>query len=394
MKKIILFITIVILLAANPAVISGESEPDKTPEDRMLNDLLGYIYQTEKIFGDILWTLNSIEKFDSNRSWDNLQIARASSTIALNHLSQLELFEMEMTFDDETALMDSGIDVSFMENLHQIFDSDKTTSITAIKSLYNSVMDDVFLQKDWQIVMSKISFYKKSTEIYLQDLANTADWTLASINKAEVTELFNNLLAEYCPLTHKYQAETLETPEAIEKAENELLDELEALTLEYNKIVGAKTNRVNYLSYILEKGDLSELGKDLQPITDMPPVLFYPEWYDDNDYFYFWTKNDEILPSPLPGTDIDTAPDGCRIRIDGVSKEDFWDYVIEIEEAGLPAFDISEENGKISVFYDYFGSGFAFFWEEEIVTIFLTDNQICFVPRWYLPTLNAMAPNY
>ena len=42
----------------------------------MLNDLLAYIYNREIICSDIKWILDSFEKFDRERTWESLQIAR------------------------------------------------------------------------------------------------------------------------------------------------------------------------------------------------------------------------------------------------------------------------------------------------------------------------------
>lgn len=62
----------VILIAACFVFAPGKSCAEDTSEIRLLNDLIGHIYVTEKICGDIQWALDYIDRFDRKRNWENL----------------------------------------------------------------------------------------------------------------------------------------------------------------------------------------------------------------------------------------------------------------------------------------------------------------------------------
>ncbi len=386
-KNPVLVIMMLILLTFFLLPASGEAETDSTAVDRFVNDLLNYVYRSEIMYGDHQWTLDAFERFDRERSWESLQMARASLALARNEISKLKLPPMEMTFEDQDELMEMGIDSGFMENVPASFNTNKTFLLNSCLDLHYKIMDQVFLRREWRISMEYVDLCQRIIDSDIQYLANTVDWVLMSINDEDITMKVDGLLAEYCPLTQAHRMENLDSPEKIESITNELLDNLSLLVIELNKTLGESENNINYLEDILISGDLSLLEADLMDISGMPPVLFYPEWFDDEDIYYYWKENDEIQPAPLPRTELDRIPDGCLINIDGVSQEDFFLYLLEIDDAGVPYPDISDNDEEIMTIFEFGGSSFAFRWENESVSILMSKNPICFVPAWYLPAV-------
>ncbi len=93
---------------------------------------------------------------------------------------------------------------------------------------------------------------------------------------------------------------------------------------------------------------------------------------------------------PAAGTVLERIPDGCRIKIPGVSKDEVEDYRQELENTGLPSLTSSEENGKLTILYGIYDSVFALIWQEDSVSILMTENHpVCFVPRWHPAAKNA-----
>ena len=392
MNKILLFAVSSALLAVFCfAPVSAETGTSDTPEVRFLNDFLGYIYQSEIMYGDVLWALEAFDRFDQERDWESLQLARASLALARKEISGLKLPQQVMTLQDQIDLMQAGIDISFMESIDDQFQGEQTAMSNACVNLHFGIMDNVFLQRQWKIRMRHAAVLKKTVEADIRYLANNVDWVLASLDDEETTKQFTELLAVYCPLVHAYQSEELGTPESIESEADQILNQLDAIGLEDAEILGALTNNLNYFSDILERGELAELGKDMTEISDMPPVLFYPEWFNDRSIYYYWKENGEILPDPVPGTVLDRIPDGCLIKMEGVTQEAFSDYLTEVREAGLPYSEIEEDEGKLTAYYEYFDSVFAMIWENGKVSVYMMENPICFVPRWYLPALQAIS---
>ena len=104
-------------------VFHGQAVAETQAETRMLNDLLGYLYNCEMIYSDLLWALDAFDKFDAQKNWENLQFARASLEIAKSDIQKRKAPAPEMTAEDKKDFMKRGIDLSFLETVNLLKDS-------------------------------------------------------------------------------------------------------------------------------------------------------------------------------------------------------------------------------------------------------------------------------
>ena len=343
----------------------------------MLNDLLAYIYNREIICSDIKWILDSFEKFDRERTWESLQIARQD-------IIKCELPALEMTQDDIKKLMNHKIDVNFLGNLGLVFKAEKTSELNTCLNLNNHIMRDVFFIDDWTISMRHAAITRQIIDYNFQYLANMADWVLTNIKNPAETKKFEILLAKYCPETRAKQRKIPDTLNNIEASAQKILDNIELLVMEQTKILGASNNRFNMLKYALGKKNLENFKQNLMTISNMPPVIFSPEWFSDSEIFYFWRENNKIQPTPSPRSEITRIPDICRIKIKGVSLDKVKSYQQELNNNGFKSLGVKEEADKFTIFYKIQESSFAIIWEKEQVTIFMNKNPVCFMPILYL----------
>lgn len=368
---------------------SEKSEKGNTAEERMLNDLADYIYRCETIYGDLLWVLDYFEKFNGDKTWENLQFARAALADAKLYVSAYSLSESQMSREDQRELLRRGIDVSFLESRESDFKNEQTTTTNFYNNLQYGIMDGVFLEDHWELSMQLVTVLKELTACDIQYLANEADWVLASLNDDELTEKFCSLTERYCPMTRACQASVLKSSEKIEEETADLLDQIDALLLERAGIIGAHENRRNKLKELLEKEEYASIGENLAEISEMPFTLSYPSWYDDEDYFYYWKEDGEVVGKPAPGTALERIPDGCQITINGVKKQELLDYQTELETSGLTSIGSTEKDGKLTALYEHGDSKFALIWEDNNATILMTENPVCLVPGWYFPAQKA-----
>ncbi len=379
-------------------IIASSPEPSKPvgdvvqAENHALSDLFDYIYSCEILYGDILEVLDRFDRFDKKRNWKDLQLARAALSIAETEISACSLLEAVMTAEDEMLLMSKGADASFMEIFADSFDEEKKTILNTCVRLRSSITNDVLLKEDWALSRRLCEIMRKIMQCQIQYLANTADWTLASINDPAQTEALGSMLKEYCPLTSACRGETLKNPKAIEDETGALMDEIEALLLEMSKLLGAQNNRFNRISDTLENEDIGALANDILTIDDLPPIIFCPKWYSsDNAFYYYWKNNGEIQNTPSLRNMPDRAPDGCRILVRGVKSDEVKKYVAELENAGLPCAGSTEKDGKLTFLYTYGSSEFALFWENNEVSILMSKEPVYMIPRWYLTVLRHAA---
>ena len=379
--RILAFMLIIILCGVNSAFAENSAEV------RALNDLLGYVYQSENIYSDVQWGLEAFKHFDSERSWENLQLARAALDIAVRDIEKLSLPEIEMTPDDKIKLMRRGIDLSFMSGNSASFKTEQTAALNACNNLKNGIMYGVFLKKDWELCMRNVILLEKITDLDIQYLANTVDWVLASINDDDISKNFNEVLEKHCPLTRAHQAKRNISKEKIEAATHEVLNQIEKLVAEMTQIIGAENDRTNFIREVLAKNDLRLLADNMLIISGMPSIIFVPKWFDNKDVHYYWQENNKIVNSPRPKTKLTRIPDVCRIKINGVKADEVKNYCQELEEAGLTPLTASSENEFI---YKIKDSVFAATWDNGTANILLLEKPLCLVPRWYIPALNTL----
>ena len=388
----VLLITLLLTSLPVSAVMADSASEEENPAViRMLNDLIGYIYQCECIYEDLEWTLDSFSRYDGERTWENLQLARANFAIARLDISRRVLPELEMQREDQKELMQQGIDISFMEDIEESFEAEKTTTLNMCVNLCTAIMEDVFIASDWDIRMEHVGLIHEMTTCDAQYLANTADWVLANINDASVTERFNNVMANYCPLIHALQSETPKTTEEIEKETDELLDKLESLSIEESKIIGAHQHRLNVYIDLFDNKQFDKITEDIVQISNLPLVVFCPDWFDGSEsYFYYWKENSEVVDTPVPGTELQRIPDGCKITSVGVTKDAVKQYQEELVNYGIQCLEKKETEESLSLVFAYSDSTFAIFWEEGTATILMTDNPVCLMPRWLYVILSSI----
>ena len=239
--------------------------------------------------------------------------------------------------------------------------------------------------------MRRAAVLKEQTDLYMQYNANLADWVLASLNDDETTGEFYSVMASRCPMTHAYQAEVLEDPESVEKKSALLYDQIESLNMERAELIGAHDDNWRDMKELLEKGDYAAIGENIMEISGLPATIVYPAWYADEDIYYYWVENGEALDMPTTKTMPDRIPDGCQIKVSNVTKEEVLEYQEELESHGITSLRSTEKDGKLSIYYEYGGSTFTLSWEEDTATIFMIENPVCLVPRWYPEALEAVS---
>ena len=387
---VLLITLLMISLPVGTVMAESASEEENPAVIHMLNDLIGNIYQCECIYEDLEWTFDSFSRYDVERTWENLQYARASLAIARLDISRRALPELEMRREDEKELMRQGIDVSFMEDMAEDFEAEKTSVLNTCVNLCTGIMEDVFIASDWDIRMEHMSLTHEITMCEAQYLANMADWVLANINDAAVTERFNSVMANYCPLIHSFQSETPKTKEEIEKETNDLLDKLESLSVEESKIVGAHQHRLNVFMDLFDNKQFDQITEDIVQISNLPLVVFCPDWFDEGEsYYYYWKENGEVLATPVPGTELQRIPDGCKITSVGVTKDAVKQYQKELVNYGIQCLGKEETEESLTLVFAYSDSIFTIFWEEGSAVILMTDNPVCLVPRWLYVILSS-----
>lgn len=362
-----------------------ETVSNDKPDVRVMNDMLGYIYHCEAIQSDILWVLDYFENFDRERSWESLLMARAAVAIAKRDIEKRELQPLQMTAGDQNEFMKRGVDLITLENANMLFNSEKDSQIGTCSVLEGNITSYVFLKEDWDYVLRHMACLRKLADCMIQDLADTADLVLTSINDPATTEKFNALLAEHCPRTRAHQRKKPDTVKNIEAQMHENVNKYREAAMELGEVSGVSRNRVNLVKYGLEKKDTKLISTQPLEISNMPPMIHLPKWsVNENDTNYFWKDSDgkpRILP---PCSKLERVPDLCMITYNDVSLTQVKEYQKELEGEGIQCLGSKEENKKFYLLYELDGGSFNIVWEDNRVNILMRKDPVCFIPYLYL----------
>lgn len=376
-----------VLIAACLVFPPGKSCAEDPSEVRLLNDLLGYIYSTEIICSDIQWVIDYFERFDREKNWENLQLARAALVIARADIEKTKLPKPEFTADDYKKFMKRKIDVSFMENFEYTFKAAQTTILNDCINLNNSVMFEVFLKDGWKRGMRSAANARKYADYELRSIANMADYALTSLNDSEITRKFNALLEKHCPQTRSRQRKK---PESLKKIEEGMLvfeQELKEILTESSKIVGEAAHSFNIMNDAVEKKDWEAIRKNIMTISGMPPYVPLPSWLNNADVRYFWKKNDGVKIPPAR-TKLEGPPSECLMQVNGMSLENLKAWQDELKTLGLSPMWSGEKNSRYYIMYQVRNGKFNVVWENGRVNVMISENPVCFIPILYMSVMN------
>lgn len=385
MKKFFTVAVLVFLFLVT--AITSQAAGETQAEMRMLNDLLGYLYNCEMIYSDLLWALDAFDKFDAQKNWENLQFARASLEIAKSDIQKRKASVPEMTAEDKKDFMKRGIDLSFFDTMDLQFNGEKTGLLTTCTMLAKNIMFEVFLEDDWEICRRNCKNEREILECDLQYLANTADWVLTILNNPDIIKKFNAVLAKNCPKTHSRQRKKPASLKEIEASVREVLNKSEKLVMKNAEILGAKNNRLNYFRDLVAKKNFELLRKNVMKIAGMPLLIICPSWISNAKFFYYWQENGKISKTPPARSKLQRIPDGVKIEADGVRLDEVKAWVNDLRDTGLNSLELADDNDKFTVFYKIRNSEFAVIWEKGTAKILMIKNPVCLVPILYLSVM-------
>ncbi len=361
------------------------AEEAETPETRMMNDLLNYLYYCEILYDDMLWTLDYSERYDAERTWETLQLARAAVRLARRDIDALAMPEGSLTAQDIRALMRKGIDATFFRSDEDSFSMDRTTMLNTLTNLENGIMHDAFMADTWTHYVEWAAIERRMADFNLRYLAWLADAVLAELDDPDWTAQLDEALRTYCPAIAARRGDTpLTKGEAVDTAGAQLMDEFEVLQKELNRTLGVLNANINDYRQAIENGDLAWLQARAVEISGLPMLVPNEEWLDQAAVTYYWREDGKVLPLPRPGEALPRVPDGCLYAVDGVSLETLREYVSLLAMAGYPEPEALEDVGTVAYQYKLAGSAFSIVWEADHVDLMMTENPVCLVPMAYL----------
>lgn len=353
------------------------SAEDDPIVNRFLEDWIKLLSLQERRLAQENRALKQIMKIREASTWENYVYARTACAFTeemIRYLAQNKL-EPAMTEADYQALIDRGMDLEDVQAEYQIYNEITVPGFTEYDSV---IWDEYYLQN-----LHYACYDEKTAVMLLTSAENRHE--INQINLRYWYLVNNYILLE---LPSGYGARLAEAAQANAptvmaqyadpfSSANDVLNEMDRI-LDLQEEALLKENEILTAWNVL----LAEPSFTAKPIDGLPVVIRYPESVsvDDWQFHYYW-KNGEKIQTYEYGLEMETLPNCMYMEAEAVALEEYQQYVLDLAAEGMKPLDMTE---TVALYALENGAEMMMFWEEDSMSISVTNGQACFAPLWYI----------
>ena len=386
----------------------GALAEEKTPKEKLIDDLMSGLGVYERLYGNMYWALEYVEIYDVTRRWGDLQIARTALNLVLEDALALTPPVQTLTEADQNALLGEGIDASFIAEYGYTFKQDRNEMLDTCINYNWNMLFSVFERDNWKHAVSHMRLFEDYAECYLQYSAITVDWLTTQTDDAAWIDALNRRFAEKCPLSSQRRLKSAFNADDAMDLAGEIALRLQDLDVALAGSYAENKDLLYQNNDAYEDGNLEQKLEDARvSISDLPALvpeaawddLIYPDIDLDKidlnavdredllaqDRVYLWKMEDGALRRPEVLDALDAPPDACAIVTRGVSREDVEDYCAKLElTEGIRRVDLTGDSETLRATFQAGESLFVVAWEANVATIDMPEAPVCFAPDWYV----------
>ena len=384
---------------------------EKTPKEKLIDDLMSGMGTYDRMFGDMYWALEYVEIYDATRRWGDLQLARTALNLVLQDALELTPPVTTLTAKDLETLQGEGIDASFSREYQETFAEDRNEMLDKCLNYNWHILYSVFEEDVWKRAASHMRLFDEYAESYLQYSAITVDWLTTQTDDMEWIGELERAFAEKCPMSNQRRLKGVFSAEDVTRLAEEISMRLMELQTELSQSYAENKYMYYRDSDAYADGKLEQTLKDNRAnITGLAALvpeapwddLIYPDIDLDaidlatvqredllaQDYMYLWRCEDGKLSKPAVLDALESPPDACVIATRRVSREEMENYCVELElTEGIERVDLTGDSDSLKVTFKAGESVFVLEWQSEVATVFMLENPVCFAPEWYIAAL-------
>jgi len=393
-------------------VLSGWTlAEEKTPKEKLIDDLMSGMGTYERMFGDMYWALEYVEIYDVTRKWGDLQLARTALNLVLQDALELTPPATTLTQADLETLQGEGIDASFSKEYQETFAEDRNEMLDKCLNYNWHILYGVFEEDVWKRAASHMRLFDEYAESYLQYSAITVDWLTTQTDDMEWIGELERAFAEKCPMSNQRRLKGVFSAEDATRLAKEISMRLMELQTELSQSFAENKYMYYRDSDAYADGKLEQTLKDNRAnifgLTALVPEapwddLIYPDIDLDaidlatvrredllaQDYMYLWRGEDGKLSKAAVLDALESPPDACVIATRRVSREEMENNCVELElTEGIERVDLTGDSESLRVTFKAGESVFVWEWKSEVATVFMLENPVCFAPVWYIASL-------
>lgn len=374
MKRILAVFTAALIMLSFGGC-AGDTKKDTASQDetvlKFTEQWKMYLTAQENLYSAEKAAYEKALVFYNEKTWDSLTDAAVTAAAAADCLSGFDGFEIILTDDEFTYLLDKGLDVSFVPTVFKEFDTLYENEAAICKGLFGRLAESVYTEEELELFGSIVENKLDEIECMSDYACAETSYVALDINDAALAEELKEHITKNCPaLAEGMDSWGSSADDAMNKAD-EAMDELE-------DIISASSNIVGQEEGITEA--YAEIIKYPAEISGMPELLPMPQWYNamDAQVSYMISDGKETVKSC--DEDVLDKVTGCAISIDGADGEAVAQYIDMLKSEGCRVIGEKDESTTFGV--DNYAAEIGFDGERAYVNI--VGEKLCFAPTWYL----------
>lgn len=345
------------------------------------------LIEVANLKGEIeLWALDYIEQYCEDPTVANMQSALAAAEAAIASLQMIEMPDCSLDAATLSTLAAGGADMSFVPIEYNNMKDSLVTDIEVWQSILGSILTDSFWQYGIEYLDGWASVRRDSTELSCLFAAEMSNAVLLSFGMDENSDTYAKW-TESAPVLLGGEYKWNSDQSALTEEMSATLDKLEEKIVESSTVTSVLSANYAMFSDANATGDWTavyDVAVDFDDIFIPVPI---PDWDDDGMQLYSYTYDEEAGKAwfTSAGDDLSVPRDGFVMQYEGVSYEEFFNYVNYLDAIGLKYYSggstISEDEVSL-VYLDVCLMSLE--WSEDIVSIHFYDNTSLLTPTWYI----------
>ena len=319
------------VVETQPVVTEAPAEPTETnppvsreDKEALLNNWEAALKVQEALYRYTGWTLDYLDAFVADNSWDSLLKARAACLATETAFQKSPLPEYALTDEQYQALQDGKIDAEMVKTEYLSMSESVQRDLATLNLLDMMLHEDVFYK-------AIASDFHTWSETHRAMMACTAEYYCYATNylllQLDMPEIWEQLPEKY-PNLFRNAAEWMTDEDEIMAATVLPLDQYEAYFMDMNDFAGRSEYVLEVVLEALENSDLEYLKKEIHTVDDVPCYIPIPDWLlVDAEHEYLVTDPDTQKKVTVRcGQTIESVPTAYYVESAGLSLEEVQTY--------------------------------------------------------------------
>ncbi len=344
---------------------------------------------SDQIYGTMLWTMEYVDAYANDTTWENLLKAKTACIAAMETLNSLEAPENPITMWDHLMLTLLRIDTVWLE--YGDAEGNLESSRITLNRFFANLEGDVYMK-------GTVETFPETTRISIDLLkdnlayqAVTTNYLLAQLDRPEEWKDIKETFPTIGAFCGEWQGDT----EQLQDDCDRILDAMEQHAAEDTAFYAASEEMLSILEEAVSTGDLSVLKEEVCAPWGFEQYYVDPGFgFPDYQLYRFEDPQTEELYAIKPGERISQIPDICYMVYSRIPWEQVKDYLQRMDDWGYHTEwygDNGDEEQIAFISWDKENTEGAMFieWTESETILYLVEPVSCMIPEVYLVALLA-----